>query len=654
MQTFSPPQNTPMGQPPIDQPVEVVDEPINEVPGDINEDVPESPYSDNFKNLAEDLDEEELQRIANECIDGYENDLGTLYQVFQIRSEVNKLFSLFFERKTTPWDGACNAMLPMITTAVYNFVARAFPNIIGPNKIVKSLPIGGDAETFKRAKRVETHMDFQITVQMVEFATEFINMLTSLAKDGYAFRKIFFDPILKRPVSESLLPEDFIVNYWCTDLEKSYRYTHVLYKNINEIREYMDAGIFIKDDEIIAATTTESNELKQKRMQYNFMEEPSADFTMPNTILEQHTYSILKRKSKKDEGIRKPYCIWVDKESRKVLRVISRMDEKTGKPIRYFSSYTFLPNPGSLYGHGFGLLLLSINSVANTNICQLTDKATLKNNGGGLIAKGSGLSRGNVSFTMGEYKEVNVRGEDISKSIYTPDFGEPSSVLMSLVQFLQQYVDRLTTVTEVFTGGTPRSDTSATATQAAVDLGSKMFTFIVSKIHSDFKRGDLAILFDLNRRHLSEEEYPYKTTANFQGQETTQYIKASDYSDDLLVVPVSDPNIISQYQKVQKAEYLTQTIMQNPFLAQDPEMIALSTKERLEAVDTPPFIVDAVLSKMNLIVEQVNAQNQAQQQQDALMQQAAQEGYAKGANDATLGAEIINQRENSKRGASKE
>lgn len=587
----------------------------------------QNPSPSAFRNIAEDMDADLLKKIGQDCKDGFDRDIQSLSDLDEERAKISDLFDLIAKKKNYPWPDASNVKLPMITTACINFQARAFPNLFpSPNNVVKCLGYGNDPANYDRGLRVQNHMNFQICNEMEEFFEGFGNSLMGLSKDGYAFRKTYFDPVLGRNVAEDVLPEDFVVNYYCRDLNKSYRYTHILYFTVDELQKRQEEGLFINTEDLpIPSYVDYKSQAKEKNDANNKQQQPVPDYATPRMVLEQHTYLELKAgkdEMNKEKGSRVPCVVTLDYETGNVLRITERLHPtKKKKIINYFVTYTFIPNPKSIYGYGFGKLLLAINEAANTNINQLTDAAHLQNTKGGFVLKGSGVKRGDLSYSMGEFKEINLRSDDISKALMPMKFDPPSTVLLSLVEFLYAQVDKLTTVTELFTGQAPRSDTTATSTATAVEQGAKLFTAIQQRIHLSLKK-ELKNLFTLNSIYLNEPKI-IKTAALFKGDSAIFNISPEDYAEDLKIVPISDPNIISSQQKVGKAQFLSQMVAQNPYLAQDPEVLAFILKRNLEAVEEDQLAVEFFGNKMKQVILQIQQQNQQgqlQQEQDKLSQ----------------------------------
>ena len=578
-------------------------------------DILESPESLYFENLAENMKDDELARISAEVMYGYKQDDSSISELKGLRDKYNKLFDLTHEPKNSPWENAANIKLPNLTKACVQFASRAGINSDTGGEIAKIDPVSSDDVSFYRAKNVSKHFNYELKYGTPNHYLSHRKTRIQLARDGYAFRKVYWDSIKKKIISTHILPEDFVVNYYSRDLEDCYRYTHVLKLNDNQVKIKMAQGIYkkIELDDLSLSQIDVETEASKSNLGQNV---PQVDYTTPRKILEMHTYIYLKNKDK----LRVPVVVTFDYESEKILRIVRRSHPETGEEMKYFINYTFIPNDKSIYGYGFGHLLYNTVSTMSTATNQLINAAALATNGTGFISKGSGLNRGAMRMEMGELKEINARGEDIRKSIYQLDFAPPSNVLMQLLQFLGNQADSLSTVTELMTGGQPRSDTTATAASIAQGESVKLFTDIQKAYHislgEEFQcmKGMFSIFLDETGVVEISGDDPFQITRE-------------DYSTKFTIMPVADPNVINKQETVSKAEFMLNLIKQDPFLQQDPRALLLGTTNLLEAMGINPKKISEIEGiYLEAVQASVNQQAAAQQQaQEAQLQQDQEE-----------------------------
>lgn len=510
----------------------------------------------NSVNLAEELDEEELAEIGTTVYDGYDLDLKSRMEFDTLLDNWTKLAIQIASVKSWPWPNASNVKYPLLATASMQFAARAYPSLVPAHgNIVKAKVVGYDptGEKAARAHRVSKFMSWQIMDEMEEWEEEHDRLLITLPIVGTMFKKTLFDPELGRNVSVLVMPKELIVNYWAKSLDDVERITEIRYMNKRKIREKVLAGLYydcdlgdpVLENNLSGNTGTNPSQLNQPE---------KVDTTTPYMILEQHCYLDLDK-----DGYAEPYIVTIEKNSRKVLRIVARFTKEDVsfnsdneilkiKPQQYYTKYGFVPNPdGGFYDIGFGRLLGPINDAVDTLINQLIDGGSLHTLQAGFLAKGLRLRLGETRFTPGEWKHVNATGQDLKNGIMPLPTREPSKVLFELMTFLVQSGKELASVAEIFTGKMPGQNTPATTTQASIEQGMKVFTAVYKRIFRSMQ-AEFRKLYRLNKVYLD----PQVMVSVLDGQ-----VQQSDFQgpeDD--IIPAADPAAVSQQEKQAKVEQL--------------------------------------------------------------------------------------------------
>lgn len=535
-------------------------------------------------NVAANLDEDTLTKIGNDVVEGYNDDK-------QSRSEWEKKAKEYFElalqvakEKSFPWPKASNVKFPLVSIAAMQFGARAYPTLVpSTGKIVQMRVLGKDpdGEKFKRAQRVSTHMNYQLTVQMEDWEEDYDKLLIMLPIIGVAFKKTYYDSSLRRNKSCLVLPQNLVVNYWTKSLEESFRITEVLYLTRNQVKERQLQDIYLADvdlgDPVLEVDTdNEKRDLKPVKV----------DQSTPYKILEQHTYLDLD-----DDGYFEPYIVTVDYHTAKVLRIVPRFKQEnidtnvdgdvvSIKPDHYYTKFPFFPNPdGSFYDLGFGHLLGPINEAVNTLINQLVDAGTIRNLQAGFVGKGIQIRKGEQRFQPGEWKQVNAIGDDLRKQIVPLPSNEPSKVLFELLGLLIQSGKELASIAEIFVGKMPGQNTPAYTTKETVEQGMKLFTAIYKRVYRAQTK-ELKKLYELNRYYLDPQEYV---------SVLDEPIQQSDYDappDDL--IPAADPSASSNTEKMAKVEALAQLL---PLGTINPMALTMRWLEALDETQPEQLII---------------------------------------------------------------
>lgn len=517
-------------------------------------------------NIADNLDEAKLNRIGMQVVQGFDMDRESRSDWEKRYEGSLKLAAQVVEKKSFPWPDAANIKYPLLTTACIQFSARSYPALVPGKDLVLTKVTGADPDGFKAgaASRISQHMSYQILEQMEEWEEDMDRMLVMLPCTGTEFKKTYYDPIKGRNVSEHVLARDLVVNYWAKSLETATRKTHVLFLSPNEIRERVLKGIFL--DQNLKYSSAMPDPLKTTADAIQGMSPPPNDEDTPFEILECHTWLDLD-----DDGYKEPYIVTVARETQKVLRISARFDrdkvetDNKGKilriePVEYFTKFSFIPSlDGGFYDLGWGHLLGPINETVNTTINQLLDAGTLSNMQAGFLSRGIRIRGGESRFKPGEWKFVDSTGDDLRKGIVPLPVRDPSNVLFQLLGTMTQAGERLSNVVDILVGENPGQNQPATTTMAVIEQGLKVFTAIYKRLYRSLKL-EYRKLYRLNRLYLPDMDYFRVLDPD---KNVLQMIRRSDYHGDPTdVQPASDPNMISESQRLVRAQALV-TSMQN-------------------------------------------------------------------------------------------
>jgi chaperonin GroES len=512
-------------------------------------------------NIAEKLDEGLLAEIGNKVVDWYEQDEDSRAGWLEANEKWLKLATQVIEDRSYPWPNASNVKFPLLTTAAIQFHARAYPSLVNDAAPIKLSVIGKDDEQqnkLKRANRVKTFMTFQLFEQMVDWTDNMDRLLFVLPILGMVYKKTYYSPTRGRNVSELVLPQDLALNYYATDFERS-RKTHRIWMDQNEIREYQNQNIYL-DVNLGSPSEKVHNEPFDTAQG---LSPSNDDEDLPYELLESHCWWDLD-----GDGYKEPYTITVDHDSGKVLRIVARfaIDDVTFGdrdsvvkivPEEAFTQYLFLPDPNSpLYGIGFGSILGPINAASNTVLNQLIDAGTLSNLGGGFLSRGIRIRGGATRFSPGEWKQTQASGDEMRNGIMPMPVREPSMVLFNLLGTLIQSGERLSSVTDIMVGENPGQNQPYSTTVAVLEQGQKVFVGIYKRIYkaltNEYKK-----LFRLNGQYLDDDLYVHV----LDDPEASGNISKTDFDlRDFNIRPGADPSLVSEAQKLMKAESLAQKI----------------------------------------------------------------------------------------------
>lgn len=587
-------------------------------------------------NIAPQLEDQELADIGIRAADGFEADNETRSEWLQKVDRWMKLVLQHSEMKTYPWPGAANIKYPLLAVAALQFQARAYPALINTSgNLVKGQVIGEDPDgtKTKQATRVAKHMTYQILHEMNEFENDMDKMLFTLPIVGCAFKKTYFSSLKQMNVSELISAQDLVVDYYAKSLDTARRISQIIYMDHNDIRSRQLAEVFL-DVDLGEPTRDEFNAGKWNDAGRQGIADTGSADGVPFKLIEQHCWLDLD-----DDGYQEPYIVTFDLASRKVLRIVARYDESTIKrnnsgkvyeiePIKYFTKYSFIPNPdGGFYDVGFGLLLETLNETVNTLLNQLTDSGSMSTLQSGFLSKGIRLKAGAAAFRPGEWKTINTTGDDLKKSILPLPVREPSSVLFNLLGMLIQSGKDLTSVQDINVGKMPGQNTPATTTMASIQEGQKVFTSIYKRIYRSLSE-EFHKMFRLNKLYL-----PVEHEWQMLGIEPPPYIQGNDYrSSGFRIMPAADPNVASDAIQLQRAEanlQLLGTGLLNPQIVVKNYLEAQQQPniEQLMQVEPPQPDPQVQMDQVKLQMEQQKMQQDFQIAQAELQLKAKQMDY---------------------------
>jgi chaperonin GroES len=513
-------------------------------------------------NICDLLTAEERAKIGNECVDGYERDKSSRTDWDERMANANRLALQVTERKSEPWDGASNVMFPLVTAAALAWHARAYPLLMPGTDIAKCRVIGDDPGMKKqeRANRIAAHLSYQLLEEDESWEEEQDKCLLVTAIAGNAYKKTYFDPILKRTVSRLVLPSDLIVNYWTKgEINHSPRVSHYMVFSENDIHEREVTERFCKydDDKYTPRPKPDpqvTDPVKIATDDRQGVTKPQQDDTTPIEYIEQLCWVDLD-----GDGYKEPYIATVELSTHRLKRLVARYVDRTivrasnGKvayihPQKIYTKYGLIPSPdGGYMDLGFGMLMGPLNDSVNSIVNQLVDCGTRQNYGGGFLGRGAKFRGGKYTFDVGEWKQLDFMGDDIKKVVMALPTNEPSKVLFELMQFLIQYAERIASATDIQQGEGPGQNQKAETTRILNENGSRVFAATFLRAWRSF-RNELRIFYYLNTMHItSDKEFENLSLGS------GAVVYADDYrASHTEVRPIADPRIVSKELRIRE------------------------------------------------------------------------------------------------------
>tara|TARA_R100000388_G_scaffold51062_1_gene38051 strand:+ start:626 stop:2998 length:2373 start_codon:yes stop_codon:yes gene_type:complete len=511
-----------------------------------------------YSNLAEDMDERVLGRISSELIADYKKDKESRSDWEKSYTSGLDLLGFKYDNESRPFQGASSVTHPLLAESVTQFQAQAYKELLPSDGPVRTQVVGEQTrEKEEQAQRVKEFMNYMIMEQMEEYTPDFDQLLFYLPLAGSAFKKIYYDDVMQRAIAKFIPAEDLIVPYYATDLKDCERITHVVKMSENDILKKQRTG-FYRDVEILPSRMDDDS-VQDK---YNSIEgvSPSDDKEYQFNVLEMHVDLDLEEYESEvsEKNIKVPYIVTIDEGSQEVLAIYRNydMNDALMKRKEYFVHYKFLPGLG-FYGFGLIHMIGGLSKTATAALRQLLDAGTLSNLPAGFKSRGLRIRDDDQPFQPGEFRDVDAPGGNIKDQFQILPFKEPSSVLFSLLGFVVQAGQRFAAITDNAIGNDAQNRAVGT-TIALLERGSRVMSAIHKRCYYAMRQ-EFRLLASIFGTYLPPI-YPYSVYGG------NRLIKIADFSPDVDVIPVADPNIFSMAQRVTLAQTQLQIAQSNPQL----------------------------------------------------------------------------------------
>jgi chaperonin GroES len=592
----------------------VPDEPVPEMDGvsALGEEVVEPSPIEKLLMLAskagdfsEALGLEDLHRIGQDVCEDYDKDKADRRDWEEIAKEALKLASQEAkgEAKSYPWPGCANVKYPLLTTAALQFNARAYPAIVkgdeaisvkvvgqdrgrpmmGPDgqpamglngqpvppqmiaqmppemqsqlQPVWAVPPGGKAS---RAQRVAEYLNTVLFYRMVDWESDTDTLTIQLPIVGCAFRKVWFDSSCREQKAAFVSALRIHVPQGARSCDTTPRLTEEIPDVYpHEINEKMRSGFY--RDITLTGSALEGD------LEASLVAEDEKD--KGRLLLEQHRLMDLD-----EDGLDEPYILTVDYETRRVLRIeanfapedVKQTEEEEPRVLsiargKFYVKYDFFPHPeGKFYGLGLGHLLHQHGEVINALVNQIIDAGAAQAAGGGFIASGVRLqARGGgsmVRFSPGEYKTVDVPGDQLRNAIYERTLPNVSPITFQVLELILGAARDISGVKDVITGDASNMGQVGT-TLALIEQGLQVFNAVYKRIYRALKE-EFTLIYRNVAKYGGEEaardyaEIMDDPSANFE----------ADFNQkDMDIRPVSDPSSVTRMQKMARAQAILGT-----------------------------------------------------------------------------------------------
>ncbi len=555
--------------------------------------MPEPQTADEFDaNLAEYMDEGELQSIASELVSLVDADINSRKDWTEMFVKGLEVLGMKYEERTEPWNGACGVYSPLLTEAAIRFQSEMITETFPAQGPVKTQIIGAiDRLKEDAAERVRDDMNYMLTEKMIDYRSEHERMLYSLGLSGAAFKKIYPNPSTELPAAPFVPAEDLIMPYGASNVYTAERVTHVMRKTENEIKKLQVAGFYM-DVELGEPVRFFTDIEKKKAEEQGY------------TLTDDERYQVLEIHVDWDmpgyeDEVPLPYVVTVERGTQTVLSIRRNWNEDDKRKLKrqHFVQYTYIPGFGA-YGLGYIHLIGGYARAGTSIIRQLVDAGTLSNLPGGLKSRGLRIKGDDTPIAPGEFRDVDIPSGTVRDNIMPLPYKEPSQVLAALLERITEEGRRLAAIADLKV-----SDMSAQApvgtTLAILERQLKTMSAVQARVHASL-RMEFKLLKEIIRDFLPAD-YSYTPEGG------DRSVKQSDY-DLVEVIPVSDPNAATMAQRIMQYQAALQLAQGAPQIYDLPqlhrqmlEVLGIKNAEKLVPVEDDQKPRDPVSENMSFL-----------------------------------------------------
>lgn len=610
-------------------------------------------------NIADDIDAELLKDVGERVRRQFEEDLESMQDWFDTVKKGIKLMKQEFKTKSIPWEGASNFKSPLLSEASIAFGNKASLELLRGDDLIKGAVIGRDPQGEKKARvdRVTEVMNYQINYQMEDWRDDQKRLLYTLPNTGCMFKKTLFNPLEMVNESHIIQYPDFAVNQATTSMASCRSFTQILSFDKNQVIERQRSGLWSECD--IYSEQAEGDEGSNEEEGTTDAEEN------PNRFLEQQCYADLDQ-----DGYEEPYTITIHEQTAQIVRIVARYDEssfivrtKEGEilplktaivnevrrltergiappeepdlslyeliriePFQAITKYGFIPAPdGTFLDLGYSHLLGAITQGVNTTTNQLLDAGTLRNVGGGMMAKSVRKKMGPLRMRIGEWISTELSPENLQRGFFPNPQPEPSQTLFALNEKLEQQGRGFAAVSDA--AQAINANTAPTTALAIIQENMIPTSALLAKIIAAESR-EFQVLFRLNQRYFDPELY----------KKILDEPKASSFADfnseNMDIQPTANAEMASKLQRIQLANVELEQFDRVVQVGGNAKAILLNYFDAIGTQNIQEIFPDesTMTPEEKQQIEQLQQQQQllAEQQQQQIQLTSAQVDLAKG------------------------
>jgi hypothetical protein len=444
------------------------------------------------------------------------------------------------------FNGASKVVHPIMAEGCIDFASRAIKELFPPDGPVRSQVLGEvTPEKQEVADRKRDYMNWQLTEQIEEYRDEEEQMLTQLPLGGSQYMKMWYDEQKKRPCAEFVPIDNVYLPFAAANFYTAQRVTEVHEITEFEFKRRVARGLYRDITLVRASLDPEQNSVEKAN---DKIEGKNMSDNVDGIRTVYHIYTWLEMDDdERSKGELAPYILMIDDLTSEVIGLYRNWEEgdETMTKLDWLIEFKFIPWRGA-YAIGLPHLIGGMSAALTGALRALLDTAHINNSATMMKLKGGKISGQSDQIDVTQVIEIEgAPGVDDVRKIAMPmPFNPPSPVLLELLGWLTTAAKGVVTTAEEKIADVT-SNAPVGTTQALIEQGAAVFSAIHARLH-DSQARVLRVLGRINRWYLDDQR---------RGDMVADLpITREDFKRNSDVVPVSDPHIFSETQRMAQTQ----------------------------------------------------------------------------------------------------